>query len=345
MISRKGIDGPIASYGPRNIIRGLIMLGLVLLIGTMGYMGIEGWKLIDSLYMTIITITTVGFKEVHEVSLIGQVFTIILICMGMGIIAYTLGMVAQVMVEFQVRSILGRRKLGLKIKSIKNHYIICGYGRIGRIISQELKANRIPMLVIDNNPDSKQILEQHEIPYIIDDATSEDVLLEAGIERAKGLVSVVLSDADNLFITMTARGLNPDLFILARADEEQTNKKLLRAGANRVVLPYLIGGQKMAHTITKPAVTDFLELTVNDKDIELEMGELLVNQQSRLNGVALADSGIRQEMNVIIVAIRKKNGEMAFNPSSETRIEAGDTLIALGDSNDLQMLSSILCGE
>lgn len=333
-----------ASYGSRNIIRALIMLGLVLLIGTAGYMVIEGWQLLDAIYMTVITITTVGFREVRTVSPPGKIFTLVLICMGMGIIAYTLGMVAQVMVEFQVRSILGRRKLGLKIKSIKNHYILCGYGRIGRIISQELKSSRIPLLVVDSNPNSKQSFEQQDIPYIIDDATSEDVLIEAGIERAKGLISVVLSDADNLFITMTARGLNPGLFILARAEEEQSRKKLLRAGANRVVLPYLIGGQKMAHTITKPAVTDFLELTVHDKNIELEMGELLVKDRSKLKGVTLADSGIRQEMNVIIVAIRKENGEMAFNPSSETRIETGDTLIALGPDNDLKKLSAILSG-
>ncbi len=334
-----------ASHGSGNIIRALIMLGLVLLIGTAGYVVIEGWQILDAIYMTVITITTVGYGEVRTVSPTGRVFTLALICMGMGIIAYTLGMVAQVMVELQVRSILGRKRLGLKIKSIKNHYILCGYGRIGRIISQELKASRIPLLVIDNNPDSKQGLEQQDIPYIIDDATSEDVLIEAGIERAKGLISVVLSDADNLFITMTARGLNPGLFILARAEEEQSHKKLLRAGANRVVLPYLIGGQKMAHTITKPAVTDFLELTVHDKNIELEMGELLVKDRSRLKGVTLANSGIRQEMNVIIVGIRKENGEMAFNPSSETRIETGDTLIALGPDNDLKKLSAILSGE
>jgi voltage-gated potassium channel len=333
------------TYGSRNIIRALIMLGLVLLLGTMGYAIIEGWQILDAIYMTVITITTVGFGEVRAVSPAGRVFTIALICMGMGIIAYTLGMVAQVMVEFQVRSILGRRKLGIKIKSIKNHYILCGYGRIGRIISQELKASRIPLLVIDSNPDAKQGLEQQDIPYIIDDATSEDVLIEAGIERAKGLISVVLSDADNLFITMTARGLNPELFILSRADEEQTHKKLLRAGANRVVLPYLIGGQKMAQTITKPAVTDFLELTVSDKNIELELGEVLVKDRSRLKGVTLADSGIRQEMNVIIVAIRKEDGKMAFNPSSGTRIEIGDTLIALGPDNDLKKLSAILSGE
>ncbi len=334
-----------ASHGSGNIIRALIMLGLVLLIGTAGYAVIEGWKILDAIYMTVITITTVGYGEVRAVSPTGRVFTIALICMGMGIIAYTLGMVAQAMVELQVRSILGRKRLSLKIKSIKNHYILCGYGRIGRIISHELKASRIPLLVIDNNPDSKQGLEQQDIPYIIDDATSEDVLIEAGIERAKGLISVVLSDADNLFITMTARGLNPGLFILARAEEEKSHKKLLRAGANRVVLPYLIGGQKMAHTITKPAVTDFLELTIHDKDIELEMGELLVKDRSRLKGVTLADSGIRQEMNVIIVAITKGDGEMAFNPSSETRIETGDTLIALGPDNDLKKLSAILSGE
>jgi voltage-gated potassium channel len=345
MIAGKQTEGTVVGIGSKHIARGLTMLGLVLVVGTAGYMFIERWDLSDALYMTVITITTVGFREVNTVSGSGRIFTLILIFMGMGIFAYTLGMVAQVMVEFQVRSILGRKKLGLRIKSIKNHYIICGYGRIGRIISQELKTNRIPLLVIDSNPDAKQVLEQSEIPYIIDDATSEDVLLEAGIERAKGLVSVVLSDADNLFITMSARGLNPDLFILARADEEHTHKKLLRAGANRVVLPYLIGGQKMAHTITKPAVTDFLELSVYDKDIELEMGELLVEEQSRLKGVALVDSGIRQELNIIIVGIRKKNGEMAFNPSSETRIEPGDTLIALGEGHDLQKLSAILSGK
>lgn len=345
MIAGKSIDGAIVSIGSKHIVRGLIMLALVLLVGTMGYVVIERWELLDALYMTVITITTVGFKEVKAVSVPGRIFTLILIFMGMGIIAYTLGMVAQVMVEVQVRSILGRKKLGLRIRSIKNHYIICGYGRIGRIISQELKAYEIPLLVIDNNPDSKQVLEQNEIPYIIDDATSEEVLLEAGIERAKGLVSVVLSDADNLFITMTARGMNPELFILARADEEHTHKKLLRAGANRVVMPYLIGGQKMAQTIIKPAVTDFLELTVHDKSIELEMGELLVGERSRLKDVTLADSGIRREMNVIILAIRKKSGEMAFNPSFSTRIETGDTLIALGHGYDLQKLSSILSGE
>lgn len=338
------IDETISSLGTKKIMRALMMLALVLLIGTIGYMVIEKWQLLDALYMTVITITTVGYGEIGEVSESGRVFTILLIFVGIGILGYTLGMVAQAMVDFQVRSILGRRKLGLKIRSLKDHYILCGYGRIGRIIAQELKSNRIPLIVIDQDEGSREALENQNIPFIIDDATSEDALAEAGIERAKGLVSVVESDADNLFITMTARGLKSDLFILSRADDEQTRNKLLRGGANRVVLPYLIGGRKMAQTIIKPVVTDFLELTVHDKDIELKLEELLVGEGSKLNGVTLLESAIRQEMNIIIVAIRKRNGEMSFNPSSQTRIESGDTLISLGQKRDLQRLSEMLGG-
>ena len=345
MIPNKGMDGTISSYGPRHLIRVLFLLIGILMFGTLGYMIIERWRLLDALYMTVITITTVGYGEIRTVSEVGRIFTIALIFLGMGVVAYMLGMVAQTMVEFHVSSIVGRRKLGLKLKSIKDHYIICGYGRIGRIISEELASNGMPMLVVDSDLDSKTTLEQEKVPYIIDDATSEDVLMEAGIDRAKGLVTAVTSDADNLFITMTARLLNPGLFILARADEEQTRKKLLRAGANRVARPYRIGGQKMAQIIVKPAVTDFLELTVHDKDIELKMEELLVGERSSLKDVTLQDSGIRQEMNVMIVGIRKRDGEMTFNPSSQSRIETGDTLIALGNINDLERLSLILSSK
>jgi len=338
------LAGQYGPFGPKQIIRGLVILLMILAAGTMGYMIIERWKLLDAFYMTVITITTVGFQEVRKVSEPGRIFTIFIIFAGMGIIAYILGMIAQAMVDFQVRSIIGRRRLGITLKSIKNHYIICGFGRIGKIICRELKASRKPMVVIDNNPDTVLILENEGVPYINDDATSEDVLIEAGIERARGLISVVASDADNLFITMSARVLNPGLFILARADEEQSEKKLKRAGANKVVMPYLIGGQKMAQSITRPAVTDFLEFTVHNRDIGLELGELMVSEHSRLNGISLIESGIRQDMDVIIVAIRKKDGEMKFNPSSHTRIEAGDTLISLGKIDDLEKLEKILSG-
>ena len=329
----------IPTSGSRSFIKGFIILLLILSIGTVGYMQIERWSLLDSLYMTVITITTVGYREVKTVSEEGRVFTILIIFSGMGIMAYILGLVAQAMVDVRIRSIIGRTKLGLKMRSINNHYIICGFGRIGKIIGQEFKLNKIPLVIIDNDTGAKESLEDEDIPYINADATSEDILIEAGIEKAKGLISVVASDADNLFITMTARGLNPDLYILARADEEQTEKKLLRAGANRVVMPYLIGGQKMAHFITKPVVMDFLDSTIHDRDMALEMVELAVSEGSHLNGITLIDSEIRKELDVIIVAIRKKDGTMVFNPSSQTRIESGDTLISLGKSDDLNKLA------
>jgi len=325
--------------------KAVVLLAAVLGFGTLGYMLLEGWSFLESLYMTVITITTVGYGEVRQVSWEGRVFTILVIFLGMGIIAYLVGIVAQAMVRMQLLSILERRRLGLQVKNMKNHYIVCGYGRIGRVIAQELKAHRVPFLVVEQSPGLREVLEGAGIPYIIGDATSEEVLVEAGIERAKGLVSVVLSDADNLFITMTARGLNPNLFILVRADEEHNQKKLLRAGANRVVLPYVIGGQKMAHTIVKPLISDFFELTVHDRSIELRMEELRVSDSSPLNGVTLMESGLRHRMNVLIVAIHKKDGTMTFNPSSTTRIEGGDTLIALGHQGDLDALAKILEGN
>jgi len=327
-----------------RIFKGCAILLMILALGTIGYMQLEHWSFLDSLYMTVITITTVGYREVSQVSVPGQIFTIFIIFLGVGIIAYILGQVAQVMVDIQVRSLIGRRKLGQRVKSLKEHYILCGFGRIGSIISRELLANKIPMVVIDNNPEKKDALENEGIPYINDDATSDEVLIEAGIERAKGVVTVVASDADNLFITMTARGLNPGVYILARADGEATEKKLLRAGANQVVMPYLIGGHRMAQTIIKPAVTDFVDFTFRSKGIGLEMGEVKVGEGSRLKGITLVESGIRQELDVIIVAVRKRDGAMQFNPSSQTRIEAGDTLIALGKNDDLVKLRKILSG-
>lgn len=328
-------------YGRRRVVRAFTTLFVVLIIGSSGYMVIEDWGFLDSLYMTVITITTVGYGEVRSLSDLGRVFSIILIIFGVGIIA----LLAQAMIELQVKSLIGRQKLGLKMRSIKNHYVLCGFGRIGKTIAREMKLNKIPMVVIDNMPEERELLESEGIPYIIGDASNEDILLEAGIERAKGLVSVVASDADNLFITMSARGLNPNLFILARSDQEHTEKKLLRAGADKVVSPYLLGGRKMAQSIIRPALTDFIEFTVHNREIGLGMEELMVSEKSRLNGTTLMDSGIRQEMDVIIVAKRAKGGEMTFNPSSLTLIEAGDTLIALGASNDLEKLASVLSGD
>ncbi len=338
------IEEKISRLDSAKLFRGLLILAMIVGAGTLGYMRIEGWSFLDALYMTVITITTVGFGEVRQVTVPGRVFTIFIILSGMGVMAYILGMAAQVMVDFQMRSLIGRTKLGWKMRSIKDHYIVCGFGRIGRVIARELKAQGVPLLIIEKDPDARSVLENEDIPYINDDATSEDVMLEAGIERARGVVTVVASDANNLFITMTARGLNPKVFILARADEEHTEKKLLRAGANKVVMPYIIGGRKMARMITKPAVTDFLEFALYNTEMTLEMGESKVGERSRLKGLRLMESGIRQDMDIIIMAVRKRDGQMTFNPSSQTVIEEGDTLISLGKRRDIEMLSKVLSG-
>ena len=325
-----------------KILKAFLILLIIITIGTSGYVIIEGWSPLESFYMTIITISTVGFGEIRQLSSQGRIFTVFLIFFGMGVIAYILKNSAQLMIEAQIKYIIGRSRLEKRLKSLKDHYIICGFGRIGKVIVEELIYNKVPIAVIEGQKEVVEPLQDLEVPFVLDDATNESALLKAGIERAKGLVAVVKSDADNLFIVMSARSLNPKLFILARAGDENTEKKLLRAGANKVVSPYLIGGKKMAHTILRPAVADFIEFTTHERKMGLELEELKVGPASKIKGVTLIDSGIRKDMDVIIVAIKKMDGNMQFNPSSNTVIEEGDILIALGKRDDLNRLSKIL---
>jgi len=301
-------------------------------------MTIEGWNFLDSIYMTIITLSTVGYGEVRTIGPAGRIFTILLILFGVSIIAYIVGLVAETLVESEIRSIFGRKKLSKKIRSLKNHYIICGYGRIGRIICKELMRKSIPLIVIEKDEQVRRLLEHDALLYLDADATEEEVLVEAGIEKAKGLVAVVSSDPQNVYISLTARGLNPLLYILSRAEDEATEKKLIRAGANEVMLPYRLGGRRMAQAILRPTVSDFIESTIHDHSFELNIEEVMVGENSQLNSLTLVDSGIRQEMDIIIIGIKQKDGEMLFNPSSQTKIQTGDILIGMGRNNDLERL-------
>ncbi|MBW2451372.1 MAG: NAD-binding protein, partial [Deltaproteobacteria bacterium] len=238
----------------------LITLISVIAMGTFGYALIEDWDLFDSLYMTVITLATVGFKEVHELSPEGMLFTIILIISGTGIIAYALSSLIQIMVEGQIYNILGRRKLETRLNQLHDHYIVCGYGRIGHMICKELQARPVPFVIVEKDPLLTDRLNRDGYLYVVGDATDDDTLLTAGIHRAKGLITAVTSDTDNVYITLTARGLNPSLFILARAGEEGSEKKLLRAGASKVISPYTIGANRMAQAILRPSVVDFIEI-------------------------------------------------------------------------------------
>ena len=318
------------------------LLSLIILIGggTFGYSTIEDWNLFESLYMTIITLTTVGYNEVHNLSHQGQIFTIFLIIFGVGTIAYTIGSMIQFMVEGQLHQILGRKKVQKQIGRLQGHYIICGYGRIGRLISREFASKPTPFIVVENDPKRCQRLADDGHLFIEGDATQDEVLERAGIHQAKGLITAVTSDAANVFIILTARGINPELFIMARASEEGAEVKLVRAGANKVVSPYTIGASRMAQAILRPLVVDFIDIATGHKNISLQMEEIPVAPESRLVGKDLIQSGIRKELGLIIVGI-KHDGEMIFNPAANTIIEAGNTLIALGEYPEIQKLEVI----
>ena len=324
------------------LVIGIILFVLMIIGGTIGFMVTEGWQLTDALYMTVITLSTVGYGEVKELSFTGRIFTMALIILGVGFVFYLAGSIVQFMVEGRIMKILGRRKLEKKIRAQKNHYIVCGYGRVGSSIYDALRSKPLDIVVIERDPDRASKLNERNILHVAGDATDEENLTAAGVQRARGLIAALKTDSDNVYVTLSARQLNPELFIMARAGEEQSGRKLLAAGANNVVCPYRMGAHRMAQTILRPTVTDFLELTLMDTGRDIQMEEMPVHPASKLINVALQDSGIRQELNLIIVAVKKAPGDMLFNPSSQTRLEAGDTVVAIGEKQNLEGLEKLL---
>ncbi len=303
---------------------------------------IEDWSLFDAVYMTVITVTTVGFGEVKQLSQAGRFFTIMLVISGMAVVLYVTSALVQFFVEGQIREILGRRKLDKKLSTLKNHFIVCGYGRIGRVICNQFKGYGIDPVVIENDPDLVELMVKDKTLYVTGDATEEDILLRAGIRRARCIIAVLATDTDNVFLVLTARQLNPKIYIIARASSNKAKNKLLAAGANRVESPYEIGAVTMAQRILRPSVANFIELVFAYDRKDIKMEEIPVSSKSPLAGLNLKDSGIRQKYNLIIIAIKKPDGEMLFNPSFNTVIEANDTVIAMGKSENLKELERAL---
>ena len=324
--------------GTRHLFFCILISILILAAGTSGYMVIEGWPFIDAIYMTVITISTVGFKEVNLVSQAGRIFTIVLVFCGVGFSLYVAAAVVQFMVEGRIRIILGRRRLDKKIDRLKNHYIVCGYGRIGRVLCRHLKKADIDVAVIEKSPERLAVMDEDNILYIADDATDENNLLKAGIKRARGLVAVLATDTDNVFLVLTARQLSPELFIMARASQRNAIIKLRAAGANMVESPYVMGAMSMANRIIRPTVTSFLDLAFAQRHKDIQMEEIPVSAGSELVNIELKDSGIRQNYNLIIIAIKKPDGSMQFNPSFDAVIKPDDTVIAVGEAASLQRL-------
>jgi voltage-gated potassium channel len=326
---------------PRRFLAVLLLPAIVIAVGTVGYVIIEGWTWFDALYMTVMTVTTVGFREVHDLSLAGQAFTIFLMLGGIFTLFYAAGEIIRTVVSGQVQAALGRQRMERSLAEMKNHMIVCGYGRMGRLVCKEFSVEGIPFVVIEKRA---ELLEDFQLPHglaLHGDATADEILRKAGIERARALVTLVASDADNLYITMSARLLSDKLFIVSRAEDEPDEKKLLRAGANRVVSPYLIGGNRVAQAVLRPTVVDFIELATRTEHLEIQIEEVQIAAGSRLVGVVLKDSQIRQQFGVIIVAIKKGTGKMIFNPPGESVLEAGDILIVLGNVTQLDQLEKM----
>lgn len=320
----------------------LLLLLVVIALGTLGYFYFEHMEMFDSFYMTLITISTVGFGEVKPLSPAGRLLTIFIIISGISLLTYTLSQIATVFIEGELRKILGRRKLQRKLTKLRDHFIICGYGRIGETIAKELLENNIPLVIIEQNIEIAEKLDNSGFLYLAMDATEEEALLNAGLMRAKGLVTAVSSDANNVFIALTARGLNPDIFILARALEPTNESKLLRAGASRVISPYVIGGRRMAEILQKPTVVDFIDQTMMNTKLGLRMEEAIVFPTSTLVGKSLIDSRLRQNFGVIVIAIKQASGEMIFNPNADQVLSSGDVIVVIGKKPDLARMSKVL---
>lgn len=326
----------------RQLILSMVLFFGLIALGCAGYMIIEKWSFIDALYMTIITLATVGFGEIHQVSVLGRVFTIGLILLGGGFFLFLMSDLIKFLVEGRIRHVFGRHKLDIQIKKLENHYIICGYGRIGRLLTHYLVQKYINVVIIEREESCSPKLNKDGVLYLIGEATDEDLLTKAGIKRAKGIIAVTGTDAENVFLVLTAKQLNPGIFVVARAGRDSAKKTLAAAGADKVISPYDIGARRMAHAILRPTVIKFLEMAFSDHATDIQIEEIKVRPDSGLCGVSLMDSGIRKKMNLIIIAVQKKENKMVFNPGAKTILEAGDRLVAMGRAKDLHRLDIAL---
>ena len=325
---------------PYGLIIAATAPALLIVIGTAGYALIEGWSFWDALYMTVITLTTVGYREVHELSRSGEAFTIALALGGVFTLFYAATSVISGLVRGDLAFYFGSRRMQRNIDELERHAIVCGFGRMGRLVCQQLSSDEVPFVAIDRNAELFERFDFAHGYFLHGDATTDDILRQAGVDRARALIAAVASDSDNLYITMSARLLNDKVFIVARAEDERSEEKLLRAGANRAVSPYLIGGARVAQAVLRPNVVDFLELATRTEHMELNIEEAKVSPQSVLVAKSINDSEI-QLRKIILVAIKRPDGEMLFHPANDVMLGSGDILIMLGRRSDLDYIASV----
>jgi voltage-gated potassium channel len=325
----------------RRIYVCLILLATVVLGGSAGFHFIEGWGWFDAFYMTLTTMTTIGYGEIHPLSHTGRIFNSFLIVFAVFSGGFTIATFSQALLQFEFGKAFGRRRMERELAKLSDHYIICGAGRVGRTVARELRARGQSVVFIEKDPERAEWAVNEKIPLVLGNASSEECLKRAHIDTAKGFVAAVTSDAENLYIVLTARGFRSDLKIIARASEEEATSKLLRAGASQVLSPYFFVGSRIAQLLLRPNVLDFIDAAFGTERLDVEIGEVRIEAQSQLVGKKLGDAAIRQQADVIILGVKPAEGALLFNPAPETVIRASDTLIVIGGDTQLRRLETM----
>jgi voltage-gated potassium channel len=313
-----------------------------LIIGTIGFTVIEGYPPFDAFYMTLTTMTTVGYMEIHPLSRAGRIFNCLLIAFGTSTIFISIGAMTQTIIELEFGDAIGKRRNKRMIQKLKDHYIICGFGRVGRGAAAELQHAGVPFVVVDKNPERVERAMTAGMLAANADSTRDDTLRELGIDRAQGLVAALSTDADNLFVLLSAKGLNPKIYVAARAAEEGAEEKMRRAGADAVFAPYSITGHRLAQSLLRPHVVQFLDFTTNDIGMDISIEQVRVSEASRMVGKSLKDMQLSRDLGVIVMAIRAADGRMLFNPTADTAVHAGDYLIVMGRQENLLTLEGLI---
>ena len=318
----------------------LLLAAIVLAVGTLGYQVIEGWDAWDAFYMTAITITTVGYREVHPLSRAGEAFTVCVMFAGVGTFFYGIALFLAQIAEGRFAERFSRRRFARMLDDLEGHCILCGFGRMGEIIAREFQRQGQRFVVIDRDPERVHAALETGYLAVAADASNEDVLRRVRIDRARSLVAAVSTDAENVYAVLSARLLKPDLFIVGRAETEDARIKLTRAGADRVISPYHLGGLQLAQTALRPAVVDFVQLATSSTNLDLNLEQVHIDSTSPLAGRSIVDAGLRQRFGVVVVGIRRADGRMDFNPEPETAMQPGDDLVVLGRTNSLRELEA-----
>ena len=315
----------------------LALLLTVLVVGTLGYFAL-GFGFVDAMYQTVTTVATVGFREVRPMTTGGKFFTMALILVGVSSTLYAFSVLLETLIEGRLFDSLGRHRMERTIDAMRDHVIICGWGRVGRSVASEVRAAGRPLIVVDNDPDR---LAECPHPSVVGDATLDAVLTAAGIERAASLIAAVDADAANSFIILSARAMRPNLFIVARARGADSEEKLRRAGADRVVNPQHIGGARMAAFVLRPHVAEFVDVVMHDRNLEFRLEELPIGPTSPIAGKTLRDARVRDRTGALVLAVRASHGELRTNPSPDTALEAGDLMIVIGTELELRALAAL----